>query len=442
MKHALDESQIEKLLENLPPDFSPRLERRLEYAPWTHSVIRRHRILTALSLAALSVIAFILLTPQGRAFAQTIFEFFTRTDQESFPLSDEEVDLFYAPAPTYALSLVEVTPSSPMSNYCSTPEEVGTYECEIQRVENELKIDLKEFSAMPPGWAFAEISFYSSIPLATINNVVTVSYKTSGAYLFLRQGNGEFPPDSDWEKVPSSAVQPIKIGDYHGEYVNGSFGLGNGDTKLTWNVTGADQRIRWRESVRWFEILAFSGPGTSGYLDRQALITLASAMVYQPENPEQTAKVDFDFIPNIPLAEKICGCDILQPTKLPNDNTHFDYVRYDPERRSITLNYGYRALRIVQTPIETALIKDLDSYKNVETVQVGDAMGQFGVSPAQKTIWESATPPVFTTNNSYYILLWEKDGRIYQIYFDQSFSGGGYLTKDQMIQIAESLRYN
>ncbi|MEO7840889.1 MAG: DUF4367 domain-containing protein, partial [Anaerolineales bacterium] len=113
---------------------------------------------------------------------------------------------------------------------------------------------------------------------------------------------------------------------------------------------------------------------------------------------------------------------------------------YDPERKSITLNYGYRALRIVQTPMESALIKDLDSYKNVEAIHVGDTVGQYGISPAQKTIWESETPPVFPTTNSYSVLLWEKAGIIYQIFFDQSFSSGGYLTKDQMIQIAESLQ--
>ena len=442
MKHALDESQIEELLKNLPPGFSLQLEKRLEYAPWTYRVIRRHRILTAISLTALSVIAFILLTPQGRAFAQTIFEFFTRTDQESFPLSDEEVDLFYAPFPIHALSLVEVTPSPPfpLSNYCSTPEEVGTYECEIQRVERQLNIDLKEFSAVPPSLTFAEIWLYPSISNTNTSNIVSISYQTSGASLSLAQGIGDFPPASDWEKVPSSAVQQVKIGEYDGEYVNGFFWLRNGDTKLTWMSTGADQRIRWRDDERWFEIIAFSGPGTSGYLDKQALISLASDMVYQPENTEQNTKVDLDSIPNMPLAEKICQCDILQPGKLPNENTHFDYVRYDPQQKSITLHYGNRALRIVQTPVESALIKNLDSYKMLETVEVNGAIGQFGVSPAQKTIWESATPPVFTTNNSYNILLWEKDGMSYQIYFDQSFSGGGYLTKDQMIEIAESLQ--
>ena len=432
MKPAFNESEIENVLENLPPDISPRLEKKLSSAPWTPQAIRRHRALALLYLTAILFIAFIGLTPQGHAFAQRIIEFFTITDQSSFPLSEEELDPLNAPYEPRALSLVDVTPLAPLSDYCSNPEGLGTYECEIQRVELQLGYDLKEFSTNPSGWYFRQAM--------SSQDYAVITYQTGGGYLDLRQGIGDFPPDSDWEKAPSSAVQQVKIGEYDGEYVNGFFWLKNGDTKLTWMSTGADQRIRWREGERWFEVLEFSGPGTSGYLNKQALISLASNMVYQLENSEQTAKVDLDSIPNIPLAEKICQCDILQPRKLPNENTHFDYVRYDPQQKSITLHYGYRALRIVQTPVESALIKNLDSYKMLETVEVNGAIGQFGVSPAQKTIWESATPPVFTTNNSYNILLWEKDGTIYQIYFDQSFSGGGYLTKDQMIEIAESLR--
>lgn len=438
MKPASSESQIETLLKNLPPDISPRFEKLILSAPWTPRGVKRSQALILIYWTVILLIAFIGLTPQGHAFAQTIFELFTTTDQSSFPLSKEELDIYYTSDRHRALSLVDVTPLPPTSGYCSNPEDTGKYECEVKRVENELNIDLKEFSSTPMG-SFQDVGFYSRNSTGNAESIAVITYGTSGASLSLSQGIGHFPPDSDWEKVPSSAVQQVKIGEYDGEYANGYFLLGNGDTKLTWSATGAEQRIRWREGERWFEIMAFSGPGTSGYLDKQALISLASNMVYNLDDIEQTTKVDLDFIPNIPLAEKICGFKILQPTKLP-DGMKFDFAKFDPDRKSITLNFGYRALRIVQTPVESALIKNLDSYKDVETIHVGDTVGQYGLSPAQKTIWESATPPVFTTTNSYSVLLWEKEGMIYQIYFDQSFSGGDYLTREQMIEIAESLR--
>lgn len=431
MKSASNESQIETMLEKLPPEPGSRLAKRLSSAPWTPRGVKRQRALIVIYVAVALFIAFIGLTPQGRAFAQTIFKFFTTTDQTSIPLSREEIDLFYSTATPYALSLVEVTPVPLWSEYCSNPEDVGTYQCEVQGIEKQRTIDLKEFSTNPSGYTFVNVMYYFPS--------FAIYYENSNGSILLRQGIGDFPLDSDWDKVPSSAVQPVRIGEYDGEYVAGFFGLKNGDTEATWIDMGDQQRIRWREGRRWFEILAFAGPGTSGYLDKLALTSLATNMIYQPESSEQNANVNFDFIPNLPLAEKICECDILQPGKLPNERTHFDHIKYDPERKSITLSYGHRTLRIVQTPLESALIEDLDSYKNVETVNIGGVTGQYGVSPEHRTIWESASPPVFTTDSTYAVLLWQKDGMVYQIYFDQSFSGGGQLTKEQMIEIAESL---
>src|SRR5215207_4536889 len=236
MKPAFNESEIENVLENLPPDISPRLEKKLSSAPWTPQAIRRHLALTLLYLTAILFIAFIGLTPQGHAFAQRIIKFFTITDQSSFPLSEEELDPLNAPYEPRALSLVDVTPLAPLSDYCSNPEELGTYECEIQRVELQLGYDLKEFSTNPSGWYFRQAM--------SSQDYAVITYQTGGGYLDLRQGIGDFPPDSDWEKAPSSAVQQVKIGEYDGEYVNGFFWLKNGDTKLTWMSTGADQRIR------------------------------------------------------------------------------------------------------------------------------------------------------------------------------------------------------
>lgn len=433
-------SNMETLLENLPPNASPRLEKLLSSAPWTPRGVKRRQTLAVFYLAIFLLIAFIGLTPQGRAFAQNVIEFFTTTDQDSLPLSEEELAQFYTPEQPRALTLVDVTPISQSSEHCSNPEDAKTYECEIKRVESELEVDLKEFSTVPPNHIFSGVWFHPNTLSASADvYVVGITYQGQGKYLLLHQGNGDFPPDSDWDKALQSAVQHVRIGEFEGEYVNGSFGLRNGDDKLTWDSSGADQRIRWREGDKWFEITALGGPGTSGYLDKEALISLASSMAYQPENSEQTNEVALELIPNIVLAEKICSCNILQPTKLPS-GMEFDHASYDSERKSITLIYGYRALRIVQTPLDSALFRDLNAYKNVETIHVGEATGWHGISPEYETIWESTTQPSFSTNSSYSVLLWITNDTVYLIYFDQSFSGGDFITKEQMIEIAESLK--
>lgn len=440
MKSTPTISNMETLLENLPPNASPRLEKLLLSAPWTPRGVKRRQTLAVFYLAIFLLIAFIGLTPQGRAFAQNVIEFFTTTDQDSLPLSDEELAQFYTPEQPRALTLVDVTPISQSSEYCSSPEAAKTYGCEIKRIESELKIDLKEFSTAPPNHTFMGVWFHpNTLSTNTDAYMVEISYQGPGKYLFLAQGIGNFPSDSDWDKVLQSAVQHVKIGEFEGEYVNGSFGLRNGDDKLTWDSSGTDQQIRWKEGDRWFKITALGGPGTSGYFDKEALISLASNMVYQPENSEQMRDADLELIPNIALAEKICECNILQPTKLPA-GMKFDHASYDTERKSITLIYGYRALRIVQTPLDSALFKDLNAYKNAETIHVGDVTGWYGISPEYATIWESTTQPAFSTNSSYSVVLWITNDTVYLIYFDQSFSGGDFITKEQMIEIAESLK--
>ena len=434
MKPISDETQIENLLENLLMDISPRLEKKLASAPWTPRAVKRRRVLTIVYSTIFLLSAFFILTPQGRAIAQTLLDFFTRTNQQSFQLSEEQLNSFYSPVPAYVLTLVEVTPPPLLSSdggNCLTPETLGTYTCEVQQTENQLGVDLKEFLSIPSGWSFEQVW-----RAADFQDSVGISYRSSGGFLTLRQGTGDFPVDSDWEKVPTSAVQLVEIGEHQGEYVNGYFSVLNSATEAKWESDEGIQRIRWKEGKYWFEILEASGPGLTGFMDQQTLIELAANMVYQPEQVDQ---IDFDFIPNIALAETVSGFNVKEPTLLPKDMT-FDYAVYDLERQGLTLIYGYRSLRIIQTPIESVLIKSLSSYKNVETVKVGDANGQFGISPAQKTIWDSATPPVFPIDNSYSVLLWQADGMVYQIYFDYSFSDGGYLTKDQMIQIAESMR--
>ena len=172
MKSIPDETQIEALLKNLSPDMSPRLEKKLASAPWTPRSIKRRRVLTIMYSTLFLLSAFLLLTPQGRAIAQTLLEFFTRTDQQSFLLPEEDLAGFYSHVPTYILSLVEVTPQPSLSNpgvNCSSPETIGTYTCEIRQTENKLGVDLKEFSLIPTGWSFMGVN-------APLQNQISINY--------------------------------------------------------------------------------------------------------------------------------------------------------------------------------------------------------------------------------------------------------------------------
>jgi hypothetical protein len=189
-----DHSRIETLLENLPPGVSPRLERRLASAPWTPRSIRRRQTFTLISLTIVLLIAFLGLTSQGRALAQTIFKLFTTTDQSSIPLSDQDLEGFFSTPPAHPLSLVAVTPIPVTTGHCSIPEETGTYKCEIQHLEKQLNVDLKEFSTMLPGMAFIKVQLYSEVTASVLAthppawfatySVVEISYQNRSMAIY------------------------------------------------------------------------------------------------------------------------------------------------------------------------------------------------------------------------------------------------------------------
>src|SRR5215216_6416038 len=242
MSSTSNEHQVEELLADLPPEPSPQLKQRLVSAPWTTHGIKRRQTLTVIYLTVTLLVGLIGFTPQGRAFAQSIIKFFTTTDKDSIQLSDEEVNWYYTPVPTRALSLVNVTPLPTSLDDCSALS--SRYECEIRKIERQLSIDLKEFSTPPPGWRFTTVDSYTAAVATYTGTMIDISYKTSGGYLDLMQGNGDFPPD---QEVLASAVERVQIGQYYGEYVNGGFWLRNGDKNITWTSEGTDQRIRWKE---------------------------------------------------------------------------------------------------------------------------------------------------------------------------------------------------
>ena len=84
-------------------------------------------VVTVLALAL--VFSILLITPQGRAFAQTLFRFFSTAESESFPLPDEELNLYDdtpTPAPTFALSLETVSPPNNNEPIEATPVPLPT----------------------------------------------------------------------------------------------------------------------------------------------------------------------------------------------------------------------------------------------------------------------------------------------------------------------------
>jgi len=220
--------------------------------PKTHRVLR-FAIANTMIAALLAVT---LVTPQGRAFAQNLLQFFTRTGSSSFPLQPSQIE-------ESEPNLVAPTaiPPAPFISVAEAEAQVG--------------FEAAELPYVPDGFNYlgARIS----------GNVINIEYETQdkGGHLIIRQSQEGFI-QSDWDKVPADAVIPVKIAELDGEYVQGTFVVYPDETSATWNPNAAILRLRWQKDGVWFEMTKFGNVEAIEYLDQAALIALAESLFLTP----------------------------------------------------------------------------------------------------------------------------------------------------------------
>ena len=214
----------------------------------------------------------------------------------------------------------------------------------------------------------------------------------------------------------------LKVGNYNGEYVRGSFSLPADSNNLVWDDSDQHQRLAWSDGGRWYLIDFWPNLNVPARIDRDQLIGLAESLVNS--SLEKSEPLDPDFLYSISDAEKISGFDLKAPTILPME-AKFSYARYYSFRQEVRLFYGLNN----ELVIYQWKGKSLDfatrstSHSDYEIVEVSGERAIFGSS--------KGTDP-------YLFLWWQKDGRHYQMYYYEYI--GAKLNKEKMIAIAESMQ--
>ena len=201
--------------------------------------------LATLLIGALLMAAFV--TPQGRAFAQSILHLFTRAERTSFPVQIPEID----PAAPTAL------PPAPLISRDEAEAQAG--------------FDLAEFPSVPEGFKFLGARLYGSS--------ISTEYEAlgGGGNLILMQSTEGYL-QSDWDKVPAEAIIPVKIGDMDAEFAQGTFVVAAGDSSATWNSSAPILRLRWVKDGTFLELVRFGDVEPIEYLDQAGMIELAESL--------------------------------------------------------------------------------------------------------------------------------------------------------------------
>jgi hypothetical protein len=210
------------------------------------------RGMSRLAYASLAIIALLTLafaTPQGRAFAQSVIQLFTRAQSESFPV-EEPVTQTDASAPT-------AMPPSPLISVAEAEALAG--------------FDLAELPSVPQGFEYLGARLYG--------NSVSIEYAVPGrgGNLILMQSKDGFL-QSEWDQVPADAIVPVKVGGVDAEYAQGTFVVMAGETSATWNSDAPIFRLRWVKDGVWFELTKYGDVVPIEYLDMDGLIELAESL--------------------------------------------------------------------------------------------------------------------------------------------------------------------
>lgn len=386
-----------------------------------------------------------LLTPQGQAWAQKLFQFFTPAENEFIPIPPEEVRAIPAtrtPVPTFFVTVEEVkvltpTPTNTPDPSCASQEAQLSYFCQIQAAEALAGFDAMELPFDPKGMKFSSATFNPERSEIVIEFVVI----SGGGYLFLSQGIGDYPVFGEWDQVPAEAIEQGTVDGKYAETVLGTFITYVGATSAEW-APGGDLRLRWRDDDRWFSLEKLGDPYPIEWIGKTEIINLAESLVdARPTN--LLPPTDFEYLKSVEEAEELAGFDVPVPTFLPEG---FEFKRAIWADNIVRLLFGPKNTSeemffLFMGPADEHEIFTCDDCENV---QVGPWQGLYwrGIfSTSVSPITGQPTPtPKWETEARHWQLVWETDTLWFNMWYSPRSHYGGEMDKETMIKIAESLR--
>jgi hypothetical protein len=414
-----------------------------------------------ITLTIVVLLALALITPQGRAFAQTILLFFVRTESDAIPVPTSEpvnwVDL------TPGVPSATRTPQPAMAIFANDCGDYGNPICTVEQIRSKVDFTVKEPANIPKG-----LYFIGATGGPDSIHLLYYYENHSGSFIVtVERWAGAPSPQTDLIGA-SARVEEVHIGGLTGEYFKGIFVSESEGNVATWDPDFGIETLRWVEDGISYT-MEYSYP--SAPLGKEGMAALAESMTTKPVaklptpistedpyvwNPGDTYNL------SVSEAEQQAGFKLLLPSRLPEIISIFG-ASYDAEHHIVQVFfpldqnlYGPTTEGIVlreqvaPNPADCYLcdisIGDYNDVPqgnpdymmvvpadaNLETVQIGAVTGKYiqGVWSGTDCcgwVWDP-TPPVKT-------LRWWSNGMAFELsYF------GMNIEKADMLTIAESLK--
>ncbi len=271
MKPIPDEKQIEEMLTNLAPEPNGRLERRLAHAPWTPRMVTHHLLInTAAVCAFLAVVLFIASTPQGHAFAQSILQFFVRTEGDTRPV------------PT----LVSMVPTPGATGDDSANPALGT-RLPFEETCGDIlhaRCGLDEIRAMTTFPISGLVNTVDGLTFAGATGgpeqvmLVYTSESVNGALTITQEPAGE-GSEAVRQVAASADVETVSIDGVEGEYVQGSWLSIDTGKGIAWTADPFVQTLRWQAGSVLYTMVFRAGKDIGSKLDKADMLYLAGQLI-------------------------------------------------------------------------------------------------------------------------------------------------------------------
>ncbi|MFN8384385.1 MAG: DUF4367 domain-containing protein [Anaerolineales bacterium] len=416
-------------------------------------------VLITLMIVVLLALAFI--TPQGRAFAQSILQFFVRTESDAIPVPTQEPVTWVDVTPN--MPAVTKTPQPAIAIFANDCGDYGSPTCTVEQIRSKVDFTVKEPASIPEGLYFVGATGGPD------SIYLLYYYENQSGSLSVTVERWAGTPSPQTDIIGASAiVEEVNIDGLTGEYFKGIFVSESEGSVATWDPNFGVETLRWVDNGISYT-MQYSYP--SAALEKEGMAALAESMTTEPvaKQPMPVPTEDpYLWDPSntynlsVPQAEQQAGFKLLLPTRLPEifsfigasyDAEHgivtafylLDQNLYGPTAEGITLRQ-----QIAPDPANCFLcdisIGDYNAVKegnpdyvmvvpanaNLEIVQIGTATGKYiqGVwSGTDCCGWQwDPTPPAKT-------LRWWSDGMAFEmIYFGEN------IDKADMITIAESVK--
>ena len=228
------------------------------------------------SIAVALAFALLLATPQGRAWAQSILQFFTRTAGDTLPAPTTQplgwVDINTPGTPRATITPLPGPASPAFSVDCG---DLLAAKCSIEQIRSKVNFTVKELGAIPAGLYF--------IGATGGPDGIGIRYDSSdqshGLGISEERWTGK-PVQGTSEVGASAVVEKVKIGDLTGEYFRGGFMMKAGDSVTIWDPNLGAETLRWVENgIAYTLQYSFS---TQGSLGKEALVALAEDLTTSP----------------------------------------------------------------------------------------------------------------------------------------------------------------